>query len=314
MPLPAPLLRPPLPIPGQRPVAQTNGAPTSGRPRYMWTQQAGPVRMPDDMSDADAAEMIRRYDDQIAKIQQTINSANDFERHVAEVKLDDLIKARENAMKIAQLQADTSRYGYDVGRQNALDQLKENARQYDLRHGLDVQQLGLDRADKVSEWMARDDRWAQAGNFIDMSGRVLAGQPGAGTYGRAVQGRPNTEADFAVLESGGNPYAARGSAQTAATAGGGAGTDARVAALKKVIDASPPSAGSGHDANDFAVMQAAKAIYSMNLTPQQQASINSSPQYKNILSSEIQGTGNNAAEWWKRQQSSLPGQGSVRLA
>jgi hypothetical protein len=52
----------------------------------------------------------------------------------------------------------------------------------------------------------------------------------------------------------------------------------------------------------------------MNLRPDQQASIASSPQYQAMLGSAGRRLGHNPDEWWRQQQRSLPGQGSSRSA
>lgn len=285
---------------------------TRGRPRFAMTSN-GPVLIPTDWSDEDAATYVHAWDQQIATIKQAMQEASGFQRLQLQSQLEDAEKGRQNALRIARLNNETSRYGTDVQRRTAMAQLKENARQFDLRHGLDVQQLGLDRAKTATEYLATPDRWAQAGNYLALSGRVLAGQPGAGSYGTSVAPRPNTEQDFAVLQSGGNPYAGRGDA-AAAAGGTGAGADARTKALKAVISGYTPSNGVGLDANDYAVLNATRAIMGMNLTPQQQATIRSDPEYRAILGSNMRNLGQNPDSWWTRQQQSLPGQGRVGAA
>lgn len=261
-----------------------------------------------------ASSEVDQWKHYLKTIEDALRESSGFERFKLQAQREDAEKGLRNAMEIARLQAETSRYGVDIGRQTALDQLRENQRQYDLNHGVELQRLGLTRAQGVVDLMRSSDRYADAGNFLALSSRVLANQAGAGTFGAAVQPRGNTESDFAVLAAGGNPWAGRGNAAQAATAGGGAGTDARVKALKAVIDAAPPSAGTGHDPNDFAVLNAARAIYGMNLNPQQQASINSDPKFAGILGSEIRTMGDDPESWMRRQRASLPGQGRVQAA
>jgi hypothetical protein len=52
----------------------------------------------------------------------------------------------------------------------------------------------------------------------------------------------------------------------------------------------------------------------MNLNPQQQATIGSNKEYQSILGSNMKNLGQNPDAWWQRQQQSLPGQRSARLA
>jgi hypothetical protein len=302
-------------------VVNPNAPAPTGQGRYQWTQ-AGPMRLPDDMSDQDAAEMVRRYDAYVEDLKRTADESSGFARMVALRQLDDAVKGREVQREIADIQARSSRYGVDVTSRDRLRALKEEARQFDLKHGLEIEKVALQRAETATNFLATPDRYAQAGNFLALSGRVAANQPGGGTYGSAVAPRPNTMQDYAVLESGQNPYANRGSAVDAATGGGagatpaagGAGADARQKALKAIISGYTPSQGVGVDQNDWAVLGASHAIMNMNLNPQQQATIGSNKEYQAILGSNMKNLGANPDSWWQKQQQSLPGQGSARLA
>lgn len=261
----------------------------------------------------DGSINVEAYNRSIAVLQDLMRQTSGLQRRQIEAQLDDMVQARNNAMRIAEINDRTTRYGIDERTKVELAQLQQRQREFDATHALDVQRLGLDRAKTATDFLSSPDRFAQAGNYLALSGRVLADQPGAGTYGSAVTPRGNTEADFAVLESGGNPYGSRGSAMQAATAGGGAGTDARVKALKALNDV-PVSDGPGMDANDYAVLKATAAIRGMNLTPQQQATINSDPEYTAILGSNLRRLGETPESWFKRQRQHLPGQQSARLA
>jgi hypothetical protein len=280
------------------------------------------MRVPDDMSAEDAAEMVRRYDAYVEDLKQTADESSGFARMVALRQLDNAVKGREVQREIAQIQDRSSRYGVDVASRDRLRQLKEQARQFDANHGLELQKFALQRAETATNFLATPDRFAQSGNFLALSGRVAANQAGAGTYGTAVQPRGNTMQDFAVLESGQNPYANRGSAVDAATGGGagstpaagGAGADARQKALKTIVSNYVPSQGVGLSPDDYAVLGASHAIMNMNLNPQQQATIGSNKEYQSILGSNMKNLGQNPDAWWQRQQQSLPGQRSARLA
>ncbi len=264
----------------------------------------------------DGTVNLAKLDAYLADLQQAMQASSGWEREKYRLQLADGLEARKQARELAQMQDQTQRYGVDVGSRDRKQALQESIRQFDANHGLEIEKLGLQRAQTATEYLASPDRYAQAGNYLALSGRVLAGQPGAGTYGTAVQPRSNTESDFAVLASGGNPNAGRGSAVQAATSGGGggAGADARQKALKTVIGNYQPSSGVGLDENDYAVLNASRAIMNMNLTPQQQATINSNPEYTAILGSNLKNLGQNPASWLTRQRQSLPGQGSVRGA
>jgi hypothetical protein len=293
-------------------VVNPNPPQPTGQGRYQWTQ-AGPMRVPDDMSSEDAAEMVRRYDAYVEDLKRTADESSGFARMVALRQLDDAVKGREVQREIADIQARSSRYGVDVTSRDRLRALKEDARQFDLKHGLEMERLGLQRAETATNFLATPDRYAQAGNFLALSGRVAANQPGGGTYGSAVAPRPNTMGDYAVLEGGGNPYANRGDA-TAAAGGAGAGADARQKALKAIVSGYQPSQGVGLDQNDYAVLGASQAIMNMNLNPQQQATIGSNKEYQSILGSNMKNLGQDPNAWWQKQQQSLPGQGSAKLA
>jgi hypothetical protein len=231
---------------------------------------------------------------------QTASSG--FERWKARMQLEDAQKGRDNEAALQQMRNDASKYGTDIQRQTAIDQLAENARQYDLNHGLEMQKLGLSRAQTATDYLSTPDRYIEGASFLDLSGRVLSG----GGYAQpAGDPQMKTMADYQALENGGNPGRQVSSAQV-----GGNAADPRVKALKAVIDAAPPSADPGLDNNGYAVLQAAKHIYSMNLTPQQQAQIKGDKQYQQMLASAGGRAGYNPDQWWQKQQQSLPGQSS----
>lgn len=295
---------------------------TSGsRPRFYSTQN-GPVTLPSDWSDEDAQAWAASYDKYIGNLTQAWQQSSGLQRRQIEAQITDAKKARDNQMAIARLQDKTSRYGTDAQTANELAQRQENARQFDATHALDMQKLGLTRAQTATDYLSQPDRFVQASDFLNLSGRVLAGQGGPSTGSGAVP-QMKTMADFDALTAGGNPgrqvdpsqaaagYASGGAAPTAAT---GTGADARVKALRGLIDAAPPSDEPGLDNNAYHVLNAAKAIYSMNLTPQQQATLGSDKQSFQMLGSAGRRLGENPDAWWQKQQNSLPGQQSVRAA
>lgn len=335
-PRPAPIFRPPPPVPGSTRVV---GDPTSelgqpGDPRMPVFSTAQPSSAAYSAAEraAERAEDARKWDQYVAQIQESLRASSGWQREQFAAQLADAEKGRQNAWRMAELQASTSRYGTDVGRQNLLSQLEQNQKQFEVRHDLEKQQLGLQRAQTATEYLSTPDRWIQAGQFLNLSGRVLAGQPGSSSYNDVGEPRMKTMEDFAVLERGGNPYANRGTGADPVNramgmsgdrmsaslpqmmAGSGAGADDRVKALTQVIKAVPPSDDDGLNDTDFAVLNVARSLYRKNLTPQQQASINSSPEYKGMLGSAGRRLGYNPNEWWAQQRRNLPGQMSPRSA
>lgn len=280
---------------------------TSGRPRFVNTAN-GPMTLPSDWSEDDANAWVKSYDQHIATLTQAWQQSSGLQRKQIEAQIEDARKGRENAMEIARLQAETSRYGIDQQTKVAMDRLKEDQRQFDARQG-------MDRAKVATEYLSSPDRFVQASNFLDLSSHVLNG-----TYrGASPTPQPKTMADFDALTAGGNPgrqvgLPAGGGAQGRTTEGPGSGTDARVKAMKAVLDAAPPSDEPGLDNNAYAVLDAAKAIYGMNLTPRQQAAIGSDKEYQQMLGSAGRRLGHNTEAWWQRQQRSLPGQGRANAA
>ncbi len=285
-----------------------SGPPASSagtRGRFV-TTASGPVTLPTDWSDEDANSWVAAYDAYIAKQTKAWETASGLQKRQIEAQIEDARKGRENAMKIAKLQDQTSRYGIDQRTASEMRSLKENQRQFDLNHG-------LNRAKAFTDYASSPDRFVQAGRFLNLTSRVLAGQPGTGGNPNVGTPQAKTMADFDAITGGGGS-AGRTVDTGSAAAAGGAGSDKRVAALSAVMKAAPPSNSEGLDGNDFAVLDAAKAIYGMNLTPQQQASLDASPESKAILGSAGANLGYSPEEWWKQQQRSRPGQQSVRQA
>lgn len=281
-------------------------------------------------SNYDTNSAITRYQKELEDIKQkliALGTANaGWEREKLEAQREDAQKALDNAYKIAQLQSDTQRYGYDQSRQTAIDQLKENARQFDKNHELEQQKVGLDYAKTATDYLSTPDKYFQGSNYLNMASRVFANQTGSSTVGKPVA---KTEQDFANLASGGTgqssgggtTYSASSSGSTSpsqvatnAASAGGSGSDARVKALKSVIDSVGVSTGSGLDSNDQAVLAAAQAIYSTNLNPGQYQTIANSPTNRGITRSAISRLGDNPDEWEARQRRNQIGAGSARAA
>lgn len=274
-----------------------------------------------------SAEAWDRY---VGDLQSALQASSGLQRMQIEAQIDDAKQGRANAMKIAQLQAETSRYGIDAQRATAMAQLKENARQFEMTHALDLKKFGLAYADTATDYLSSPDRYFQAADFMNMASRYAAGQPGVAPYGATGTPTPKTQADFAVLAEGPGggtadaqrsnaaqaggaaPAGSGGATVMSAAAAGGAGGDARVKALKAMIDAVPPSGVEGLDGNDFAVMQAAKALYSTNLRPGTLENLR--PGQLGILQSAGARLGYDPKEWLANQRRSGVGQGSARVA
>jgi len=265
-----------------------------------------------------------QWDRYIAVVTKAMAASSGFQRMQFEAQIKDAEKARQNAMKIAQLQAETSRYGVDVGRENLLAQLTENARQFDQNHVLDMQKFGLSQqqfeqgkyefganlgqrqhefgvtagqnqqninlgfAKTATDYLSTPDRYFQAGDYIDMGKRALQGL-GPQPYGATGTPRPKTTDEFAVLSgytqpgerayAGGTPSYGEAPGAYAGQGATGRGSDMpsnatnepipdpRLKAVRGVFEALPPSGEAGLDGNDWAALQAAKAIYSSNLKP-----------------------------------------------
>lgn len=260
-------------------------------------------------------QYMQQLQQQIDQLGTSLTANSGYSRWALEQQYADAQKGRDNALALEQARDQTTRYGADLQDQqskNALNEkiqeLQQNAQQFEQNHQLSEQQfaegqrqfnvtsgqaqenIGLNRANTETQYLSSPDRALQADQYLNLSGRILAGQPGAAPAAVSGTPTPNTEAGFAALQAGGAP-ATGGQSATAgastdtspagvaarAAGAGGAGADGRVKALKAVIDAAPPSTQPGLNDNDNAVLAAARALYSTNLNPQQFAAIQSDP-------------------------------------
>ena len=268
---------------------------------------------PSNFTSEDIRRWIASMDAKQATLNQQWQQTSGLERRKVEAEIKDLEEGRKQALELAQITERTSRYGTDVASRDRMIALTENMRQFDANHGLELSKLGLSRAQTATDFLSTPDRFVQAGDFLNLSSRVLANQGGGNTYGSAGAPQMKTMKDYAVLEGGGTPGRQQVDPSSAAAAGG-SGADQRVKALRAVIDAAPPSEGDGIDNNGYAVLNAARAIYSMNLNPKQQAAISGSKEYQAMLGSAGRRLGHRPDEWWQQQQKTLPYQGSARSA
>lgn len=252
---------------------------------------------------------LAAWNEQIAILSAALAASSGLNRMQIEAQIEDAKKGRDNQMKIAQLQAETSRYGTDAQTAATLATLKQRAHEFELTHALDVQKVGLQRAQTATDYLSTPDRFIQAADYLNMSSRVLAGQGGPSPYGSTGTPTPKTEGDFAVLEQGGIPGASGGAAAAGAAAGG-TGGDARQKALAAIHKAYTPSNGLGMNENDLAVLDSTAAILKLGLAPGQYEAMR--PGQQAIFGSAAKRLGYDPKDWLADRAASLPGQGSAR--
>ena len=210
----------------------------------------------------------QHYSAEIEYIAQQIRAASGSDDEYRNRALDAQMKsaqaARENAMKIAQLQASTSRYGIDAQSATALRALKENARQFDAQHGLEIAKAYTAFASTPDLMFARND-------FMSAMGRVGQGlNPGPVTS----QGTPQAKTwqDFSALAQyngsqvpGAQSSSGGGGGGQSASSGGSteakAPPDPRVQAAGAVMKALPPSESPGADGQDWNAINAIVELY-----------------------------------------------------
>lgn len=271
----------------------------------------------------------------LGALQELYVQSSGLEQKKLEAQIRDAEEGRKNSMAIARLQSETSRYGVDAQRQTALAQLKQRAREFEQTHALELRKFGLSYAQTATEYLATPDRYFAAADFLNMASRQFAGQPGVAPYGQGMTPTPKTEQDFAALASGANPLqggrpaasspqsvqsnlanAGASSAATAAIAPQGsqqsAGSDARVKAMKAVLDAAPPSGVQGLNDTDFAVLQSIKSIASMPQRPGTFESLR--PGQQGILKSGLGRLGYYAPDIFAQYERNRPGQNNPRMA
>jgi hypothetical protein len=304
------------PWPGQSPAGAGQG--TSGYRALMGAN--GQIQF---VSSAD-------YDQAMRQVQEFINHANAYDREKFVAQYKDLAAARDNAVQLERMRDQTSRYGIDKQAETELKRLTENARQFDSTHALDLQRFGLDQqkfglqyANDVAAYESSPDKYAMGADFINAAGRAVQGL-GQQPYGTGTTFTAKTPEDFARLAGyPGTPPAQPGGAggQTGSPgAGNGASTDAgaaappdpRIAAVKKMFDAIPPSETPGMDPGDWAVMKAAQALYSSPLRSGTYRQL--SPGNKAILGSYVQKSGRYLPDYIAQQTREMISQGNVRAA
>lgn len=298
-------------------------------------------------SEAGSSQDLAARDAYIQKIVDAINDAaehgNDFEREKLQAQLDDAKKGRDNAYKIAKLNNDTQRYGYDQQRQTEIDKLKEDQRQYDSTHALDLKKYGLEVAKAYTQYASTPDQVFALNDFKSALGNVGQGQAAQNVI-TSEAGTPHAKTwqDFAALSGYNADDSGSGSTSTSggtsstgttySTSGGGSdsggsgystsdtssgdsgtvtATDGRQTAINAVTKAMPASDGEGHDEQDYAALAAIKALYFAR-KPGTVAALGQQRQ-KTALAG-LSRLGYDSAQVNEDYQRSLPGQSSVRAA
>lgn len=248
---------------------------------------------------------VRKWQEYLAAVtEKALSEQNAFEKLKWQQQRDDAEKALANAMNIAKLQSETSRYGTDVQRQTELARLKENARQFDLNHGLAQADLGLKYADAYTRYASTyDDLFS----LQDLKGAVANIQGGGGPAPYGSQGTPHAKnyGDFYALTG----YGASAAGQGAAQGGGSTGTDPRVSAANAVMKALPPSETAGNDMQDWNAINAITSLY-FGAKPGQVEALGQERQ--KAAQGALRRAGYNDRLVVEERNRSLPGQGSVR--
>jgi hypothetical protein len=246
---------------------------------------------------------------------------NEYRTKALEAQMKSAEAGRQNAMKIAQLQASTSRYGIDAQSATAMRALKENARQFDAQHGLDIAKAYTAFASTPDLMFARND-------FMSAMGRVGQGLSPSPTVTQDPGPHAKTYEDFAALaqyngstvpgaSSGGG--GGGGSAQPAAASGGSglaangaeqakAPPDPRVQASNAIMKALPPSESPGADGQDWNAINAIVEMYKSG-KPGVEARLG--PARTKIAMAGLARAGFDLSEEYKR---TLPGQKSPLLS
>ncbi len=299
----------------------TQAAPSSGNRQRFYATAGGPVTLPADWSDDDARQWVAAYDQHIAKLEQSWKETAGFQTREAELRrrqieaqIEDAKQGRDNALELGRLQAETSRYGVDVASRDRMVQLRQEQGQFDARHGLDV-------AKAYTEYARTPDmRWSSA-DFDEAIGQVGRGTPPQSLASRVNAGdRPQAKTwqQFSVLANygpggGGGTTGATTDPMPGGSGSGSGGGDLRVKAADAIMKALPPSPEVGHNANNYAALDAIERLYFSADTPLG-AVQQLGPARRKIAEAGLARKGYDPAlvnEDYMRRQ---PGQGSVRSA
>ena len=235
---------------------------------------------------------------------QAMKEQNAFNKLQLQNQREDAEKALKNAMQIAQLTAETSRYGTDVASRDRLAALEVNQEQFRANHALDQQKFGLDVAKTYTQFASTyDDLFA----LQDLKGAIGSIGAGQGVAPLGSQGQPHAKNwnDFYALTGYGSPMAGAGAAQ----GGGSTGTDPRVTAANAVMKALPPSQTAGNDPQDWNAINAITSLY-FGAKPGEVEKLGQERQ--KAAQGGLARAGFNPRLVDEERKRSLPGQGSVR--
>jgi hypothetical protein len=251
------------------------------------------------------------------QIQRASGDENEYKTKALEAQMKSAEAARKNAMAIAQLQAHTSRYGIDAQSATAMRALKENARQFDAQHGLDIAKAYTAFASTPDLMFARND-------FMSAMGRVGQGLTPQPAITQSPGPQAKTWQDFSALaqyngsqvpgassSGGGNGASSGGAGQPAAASGGGEAKDPRLQAAGAIMKALPPSESPGADGQDWNAINAIVEMYKSG-RPGVEARLG--PARTKIAMAGLARQGYDPALISEEYNRSLPGQQSPMLA
>lgn len=235
-------------------------SPTTDAGSPYGSQPAGATRTSAGSSDVD------RYNQYLATIQAAIDKANTegrvWEKEKLERQYQDAQAGRDNAIKLERMRNQETRYGTDMQFRAEMAKLEQNAQQFEQNHGLEI-------AKAYTQYASGPDTLFMMNDFRE--GMARAGQGmGPSPYGSQGRPQPRSWEDFAALAGYGQVpavQAGQSGARVAASTNGaggaqtGGGADPRVKAAKGIIDAIPPSDDAGHNADNWAALQAIESVF-----------------------------------------------------
>jgi hypothetical protein len=243
------------------PLSQASSSSTTPQRNFrVGITQQGPIYLPSELTDQEAQQAVEAYDKYIATLTRAWEESSGLQRRQIESQIEDAKKGRENAMAIAQLNAQTSRYGTDVQAQTRMAELRQNQAQFDQTHGLDVAKAYTAYSQTPDMMFARND-------FVNALGRTNAGLGVKPMSTGGAQPHAKTWEDFAALQGFNTPAVQAGRSQgggggmQSTASGGGGGKDQRTSAVNAIMKAIPPSDGDGNDGQDWEALNAIRSLY-----------------------------------------------------
>lgn len=302
---------------GPRTTTRTMGQATqTRRPRFIQTEN-GIAEAPSHWTDEEVRQYTAMWDAKVKEFTDALATASGWDREKLRRGLEDAEKGRANAYRIAELQAQTSRYGTDRNYDAEMARLTEDARQFDANHGLDRARLGLDTAKAYTEYASTPDRYFMLGDFMSGMGRAGMGL-GPQPYGTGGQPQMKTWEDFAALAGFGDMpsvQAGQSGAGAAGQGGGmaqpGSGADPRIRAAQGILKAIPISDGQGMDDDDFAALTAIENVFRAS-KPGSYERLR--PGQRKMFAGGLARLGYNPEDAISQMRRNAPGQASSRLA